>query len=99
MSDTLHTVVNHLSRFVKVPCGSNVDIREVSGTIVLPVKKKTLQQQYLLCQNDSSDMDVNDEDGFVFACLFAALIKSLRCEELNEAQKSGKRRIRRPRSL
>ncbi|KAH3704423.1 hypothetical protein DPMN_079479 [Dreissena polymorpha] len=44
-------------------------------------------------------MDVNDEDDFVLACLFAALIKSLRCKELKEAQKSGKRRRRRPRSL
>ncbi|KAH3862218.1 hypothetical protein DPMN_025184 [Dreissena polymorpha] len=39
----------------------------------------------------TSDMDVNDEDEFVFACLFAALIKSLRCKELKEAQKSGKK--------
>ena len=44
-------------------------------------------------------MDVNDEDDFMFACLFAALIKSLRCKELKEAKKSGKRRKRRPRSL
>ncbi|KAH3692108.1 hypothetical protein DPMN_193920 [Dreissena polymorpha] len=44
-------------------------------------------------------MDVNDEDDFVFACLFAALIKSLHCKELKEAKKSGKRRERRPMSL
>jgi hypothetical protein len=44
-------------------------------------------------------MDVNDEDDFVFACLFVALIKSLRCKELKEAQKSGKRRRTRPGSL
>ncbi|KAH3725292.1 hypothetical protein DPMN_051126 [Dreissena polymorpha] len=39
-------------------------------------------------------MDVNGEEDFVFACLFAALIQSLRCKELKEAQKSGKRRRR-----
>ncbi|KAH3826566.1 hypothetical protein DPMN_128472 [Dreissena polymorpha] len=44
-------------------------------------------------------MDVNDEDDFVFTCLFLSLIKSLRCKELKEAQKSGKRRRMRPRSL
>ncbi|KAH3826379.1 hypothetical protein DPMN_128283 [Dreissena polymorpha] len=43
-------------------------------------------------------MDVNDEDDFVFTCLFAALIKSWRCKELKEAHKSGKRRRRRQRS-
>ena len=36
-------------------------------------------------------MDENGEEDFVFACLFAALIKSLRCKELKEAQKSGKK--------
>ncbi|KAH3881682.1 hypothetical protein DPMN_005609 [Dreissena polymorpha] len=44
-------------------------------------------------------MDVNDQDDFVFACLFAALMKYLRCKELKEAQTFGKRRRRRPRSM
>ncbi|KAH3801612.1 hypothetical protein DPMN_155268 [Dreissena polymorpha] len=35
-------------------------------------------------------MDENNEDDFVFACLFSALIQSLRCKELKEAQKSVK---------
>ncbi|KAH3706998.1 hypothetical protein DPMN_066390 [Dreissena polymorpha] len=35
-------------------------------------------------------MDENDEDDFVSAFLFSALIQSLRCKELEEAQSPGK---------
>ncbi|KAH3822840.1 hypothetical protein DPMN_124632 [Dreissena polymorpha] len=44
-------------------------------------------------------MDLNDDDDCVFACLCAALIQYLQCKERKEAQQTGKRQIRRPRSL